>query len=300
MTLLDRMLARGTPMPGDPILVARIERHLRRIQPDPLFRRRLRSVVVNRYVAAREGLVPVHREHRGSRQMGRLGRSVLYASVLTALGVSAVGAASQESLPGDALYGVKLQLEEIRMQIAPPGLRDDLAELALDERLEEVELLASAGRWDLVRAAAGSAAAAEARLDALRPASATRSGAVETDERLNRHVERLTQLLATAPATARDGLEQALATSQHHAAGSRDRPGGTPEPPTTGGAAPRGGATADPPAQPPRDGEEEPGSQGPESGNREGHGQGSTQGARPDDQGGAAAQDKQPQAGGAP
>ena len=53
--------------------------------------------------------------------MGVLGRGVLYASLLTAVGVSAVGAAAQESLPGDSLYAVKLQLEEVRMLVAPPG-----------------------------------------------------------------------------------------------------------------------------------------------------------------------------------
>ncbi|HEX6656271.1 MAG TPA: hypothetical protein VF153_08680, partial [Candidatus Limnocylindria bacterium] len=136
MTLLDRILARGLESPSDPIIAARMERHLRRIQPDPLFRSRLRSVVVNRYVAAREGLaLPPSTLPVTVRQMGVLGRGVLVASVMTALGVTAVGAASQGSVPGDALYGVKLELEQIRMALAPASLRDDLAAMALDERL---------------------------------------------------------------------------------------------------------------------------------------------------------------------
>src|SRR5919108_945192 len=147
MTLLDRILARGLEMPSDPIIVARVERHVRRIQPDPLFRRRLRSVVVNRYVATREGMLTPAFAPAVRRRMGALGRGVLYASLLTAVGTTAVGAASQDSLPGDALYGVKLQLEALRMQIAPPSLRDDLAAMALDERLDELERLASAGHW---------------------------------------------------------------------------------------------------------------------------------------------------------
>jgi hypothetical protein len=205
MTLLDRILARAPELPADPIIAARIERHLRRIQPDPLFRRRLRSVVVNRYVAAREGLaIPVSRP-AARRQMGVLGRGVLYASMLTALGVTAVGAASQASLPGDALYAVKLGLEQVRMQIAPPGLRDDLAALALDARLDEVEQLATAGRWDLVGEAAGRATAAEAALEALAPGGSALP--------LSRHAARLTELMATAPASALDGLRRALAAS---------------------------------------------------------------------------------------
>lgn len=205
MTLLDRILARAPELPADPIVAARIERHLRSIQPDPLFRRRLRSVVVNRYVAAREGLaIPVSRP-AARRQMGVLGRGVLYASMLTALGVTAVGAASQASLPGDALYAVKLGLEQVRMQIAPPGLRDDLAAVALDARLDEVEQLATAGRWDLVGEAAGRATAAEAMLEALAPGGSALP--------LSRHAERLTELMATAPASALDGLRRALAAS---------------------------------------------------------------------------------------
>ena len=131
MTLLDRILARGPELPSDPVVAARIERHLRRVQPDPLFRQRLRSVVVNRYVATREGLALPALRPRPRRQMGLLGRGVLYASLLTAGSVTAVGAASQGSLPGDALYGVKLGIEQLRIQVAPPSLRDDLAALAL-------------------------------------------------------------------------------------------------------------------------------------------------------------------------
>ncbi|HET7520527.1 MAG TPA: hypothetical protein VFK61_03190, partial [Candidatus Limnocylindria bacterium] len=214
MTLLDRIMARGAPMPSDPILAARIERHLRRIQPDPLFRRRLRSMVVNRYVAAREGMVPVASERRASRQMGRLGRSVLYASVLTALGVSAVGAAAQDSLPGDGLYGVKLQLESIRTQIAPPGLHDDLAAMALDLRLGEVERLAAAGRWDQLDAAAARALAAEERLAALRPGMANPVAGTFLEAAMGRHARRLAELMTTAPAAALEGLQRALVASQ--------------------------------------------------------------------------------------
>ena len=228
MTLLDRILARGLELPSDPVIAARIERHLRRIQPDPLFRRRLRSVVVNRYVATREGLVlPGSDDPMMRRRMGALGRGVLVASVLTAIGVTSVGAASQGSLPGDALYGVKLELEQIRMQVAPPSLRDDLAAMALDERLDEVEQLAVAGRWDLVDAAADRALQAEAALMALAPSA----GGAE------RHVQRLTALMATAPASARDGLQRALEASSapHAPAGNATGNGGVTGNGGTGG-----------------------------------------------------------------
>ena len=73
MTLLDRILERGFEMPLDPILAGRIERHMKRIKPDPLFQRRLRGQVVNQYVATREGMVAatkpvrcIHRDHNSS------------------------------------------------------------------------------------------------------------------------------------------------------------------------------------------------------------------------------------------
>ena len=209
MTLLDRILARGVELPMDPIIATRLERHLRRIQPDPLFRRRLRGQVLNRYVAAREGLVPAPTRPAVRGEMGRLGRGVLYASLLTAMSVTAVGAASQSSLPGDALYGIKLELEEIRMQVAPPGLRDDLAILALDQRLREVELLAEAGRWALVDEAAARAVQAEEALATILGSEHVNSSV----EARQAHADRLAELMATAPASAIDGLERALEAS---------------------------------------------------------------------------------------
>jgi hypothetical protein len=213
MTLLDRILARGVHLPTDPVIAARVERHLRRIQPDPMFRRRLRGQVLNRYVANREGLIRAAPSASPRRQMGALGRGVLLASMLTAVGATAVGAAAQESLPGDALYSVKLQLEELRMRVAPPGLRDDLAAVALDERLEEVERLAAAGRWELVDEAAASATRAEEQLATLMNGSAPGAHDVNRDEAIQNHAERLEQLIATAPDSAKDSLRHAVEAS---------------------------------------------------------------------------------------
>ena len=138
---------------------------MRRIKPDPLFQRRLRGQVMNRYVATREGMVAATAPPGlPRRQMGLLGRGVLYASLLTAVSVTAVGAAAQESLPGDPLYGVKIELESIRMYLAPTDMRDDLARMALDERLDEVEALAAAGRWAQLDQAVAAVERAEAAL----------------------------------------------------------------------------------------------------------------------------------------
>jgi Domain of unknown function (DUF5667) len=212
MTLLDRILARGVQLPMDPIVASRVERHLQRIQPDPMFRRRLRGLVVNRYVANREGMIEAAHLPSRRREAGALGRGVLVAALLTAVGVSAVGAAAQESLPGDALYAVKLSLEDLRMRIAPPGLRDDLAAMTLDERLDEVERLAAAGRWQLVDEATASVIRAEEQLSALTGGAAA-IAVPDGEEAINSHAQRLEELIVTAPVSAREGLQRALQAS---------------------------------------------------------------------------------------
>src|SRR5207302_11247078 len=146
--LVGRLLGRREHgvMPDDPI-AHMIARTAGRLRPEREYRWRLRGRLVNQYVAVREGLV---RESPRQVHMGSLGRAVLYASVGLAISVSAVGAASTSALPGDPLYGVKRQAEELRMEIAPPSVRPMLAAMALEERLAEVELLAAAGSWTRV------------------------------------------------------------------------------------------------------------------------------------------------------
>ena len=201
----------------DDDLAQLLERAAADLRPDPLYRRRLRADTVNRHVALREGLIAVPRA-RG--EMGRVGRAVLYASLATALSVSAVGAAAQDAVPGDLLYPMKLQLEDIRLRIASPALRHDLLAQALGERLDEVEQLAQRGEW---QRAAGAAEAAEGRLST----DGTALGRLDADE-MRRHVILLTDLLADAPASARNGLERALdAATFGPARGASQDPGST-------------------------------------------------------------------------
>ena len=228
MTLLDRILERGYEMPIDPIIASRLERHMQRIKPDALFQRRLRGQVVNRYVATREGMVAATRPVRlPRRSLSLLGRGMLYASLLTAVSATAVGAAAQQSLPGDMLYGVKLELESIRMELAPANMRDDLAAMALDERLDEVEALAAAGRWSQVEAAVAAVERAQTTLAALtRPAdSGSAAGAVDpagarrSSRRAHQHGARRREARAAAGA----GRLRRLAVRCPLQPGPRDR-----------------------------------------------------------------------------
>jgi hypothetical protein len=136
---------------------AAVERYLRAvyaaIEPDPQFRRRLRGATVNRYVAGREGhrstVAPMRRE------MGRRGRTVLYASFALGLSVTSVMAASQSALPGEALYPLKRQIEEMRYRALPAHLHGLLAASELSERLVEMRRLADQGRWEQMIVVAG-------------------------------------------------------------------------------------------------------------------------------------------------
>jgi hypothetical protein len=147
--------------------------------------------------------------------MGSLGRAVLFASLGLAVSVSAVGAASSSALPGDPLYAVKREVEELRMEIAPPSVRPALAEMALEERLSEVEQLAAAGNWNRVALGEQEVDGAVATLRGL-------GGSLTADQvaDLRHHTQILTLLLARAPETAQAGLERALVASAGVAAAS--------------------------------------------------------------------------------
>jgi hypothetical protein len=236
MSTLHRVLGAPEVLPLDDAALRRLERAYRRVDPDPLFRRRLRGEVLNRYVAAREGHL---RPARTRRQMGTLGRSVLYASLVLAMGVSAAGAAADGSLPGDVLYAVKLQLEDLRMRIAPPSVHDELAAIALGERVDELERLAAAGSWRLVPAAAARVVAAEETLAALDPRAATSAAGRDVEELLR-------SIIADAPAQARAGLETAIESVGGHVPGeSRPRMQGPDHP-----GRPQPGAPAAQPSKP--------------------------------------------------
>ena len=175
----------------DPIVRSML-RHGAALEPDPRFERRLRGIVLNRHVSAREGhRLPVRR-----RGMTPIGRGVLVSSVLLAVSVTGVGASSQSALPDDPLYAIKLRIESLRLAVAPPDMRDDLLALSLDERVRELTVAAESGRWRAAQEAAWRVATTEADLVAaggLTPNVAARVQA---------HLAALDRVLANAPPTA--------------------------------------------------------------------------------------------------
>lgn len=190
---------------SDDAVVERLALSLRSLEPDSLYRRRLRGAILNRYVATREGLV---REASRRPRMGMVGRGVLYFSLVLVLAMGAAGSAAAASLPGDLLYPIKLQIEEARLQIAPPSMRADLLAMALNERLDELEQLAAAGQWAEVAMAAQAVTEAEARL-ALAAGDPRRT----VIDAISQHAAVLTVLVDEAPASAQKGLQQAIEAS---------------------------------------------------------------------------------------
>lgn len=179
-----------------------IERYLTalraEVEIDPLFRRRLRGQVVNRYVAAREGLDAGER----SRHMGRLGRAVLYASLSLAVTVTSVMAASQAALPGEVLYPLKRQIEQFRVEVLPSRFHAGLAAYALSERIGEMDRLAAAGDWDGPARLATTIEAGYLELLAIDPAG--------TDAALHQHLVVLNRLLERLPESARSAIQTTI------------------------------------------------------------------------------------------
>jgi hypothetical protein len=236
-------LFHGTMRPPAVLCDEAVERYLAAIRgelaPDSLFRRRLRGVVMNRYVAAREGMVAAP-QHRA---MGRVGRAVLYASFTLALSATTVLAASQEALPGDPLYALKRQVEALRVQVLPADLHDDLAAYALAERIDELAGLAERGDWAQVESLAITVehdlAAFVAGVDADRGGSN------------DKYLTVLNGLLARLPDPAREAVEAVVDSASVREAAPPERGtrgGGTPATGDRGGGGPsdnsNGGAGA--------------------------------------------------------
>ena len=171
------------------------------VEPDPLFRRRLRGLVVNRFVSVREGLdAPARR----SSQMGRLGRACLYASFILVASVGGTMAASRGALPGDLLYPVKLEVESIRTRTLPAHMRDELAAYVLAERINELGRLVDAGQLERVAGLAPAVRGAYAHLTALSMTDTLADGA------LGSRLEVLEGLLEVLPPEAHEAIDRAM------------------------------------------------------------------------------------------
>jgi hypothetical protein len=202
---LFRDSVRPPPLASDAALRRYIELVRADIEPDPLFRRRLRGLVTNRSVAAREGSLPPTRSP--GRAIGRLGRAGLYASLALVGSVGVTMAASLSAVPGDPLYAVKLRIEELRVMALPAEFRDDLAIYALSERIDELGRLSAAGKVEQADALLDAIEAQIAVVAAMDIAADTESGL------LSSRLEVLDTLVDRLPPKAQQAVERAMAGS---------------------------------------------------------------------------------------
>ena len=205
MSIFNRALS-----PAPRVSAEAIERALAavaaQVEPDPLYRHRLRSEVVNRYVAAREGIAAPGRPALVRRsRTGRLGRACLYATFGLAATAASVLAAAQQALPGEALYGVKLRVEQLRFEIVPDHLHADLVAYALGERIEEMDELVAAGALDEALRLVPAIEHEFARLEALANARSN-----QDEARIERHLVVLSGLLERLPDTARSAVQDVV------------------------------------------------------------------------------------------
>jgi hypothetical protein len=262
LALVDRLMRRQRALPPDEPIVRMLERLAHDIEPDPSYRRHLRGQALNRFVAAREGIAPP--QVARARHMTSIGRGVLVASVLLATGAASVGAASQTALPGDGLYPLKLRIEELRIQVAPGDLKDELVVASLDARLAEIAELADRGQWQAAQEVAGRAATIANDLIEMGPATSP-----ATELALTHDVSQLAGLVAGAPASAVEALQHALEASSSAASVIRANGWRAPDGPTPPGQS--SGSSGSGPAAPQGNGPGTNNGQGPGSNNGQGH-----------------------------
>lgn len=143
------------------------------------------------------------------------------ASVVLALSVGTAGIAyaSQEALPGEALYGVKRGIETARWSLTeePRSQAALLSDLAA-ERMREIQALADAGRDDLLAPTLSEYVQTLDRLqsvvDAL-PAGLQAQVLAQASARVQQHERVLEGLLEKVPPQALPAIERAIERTSH-------------------------------------------------------------------------------------
>jgi hypothetical protein len=164
-------------------------------------------------------------------------RPAMVAAAIALLVVGGAGKAAADSLPGDAVFSLKVAAEQVQLAFA----LDDTTRLRLlaeqaDHRLAELAEAVSSRPASAPTATDAYAAAVErftSAVDTLRGKPGTsvdKQTAAEdvVDAAHDKHEAVITELEKTAPASAQDGLERAKQEADKlHAS---DRPARTPEP----------------------------------------------------------------------
>jgi hypothetical protein len=202
MSILSRPL-RPSSTASDDAVRRYVEELRRHADPDPLFRRRLRGTVVNRYVAVQEGVL-VPRAVRQASRMGTLGRACLYASFAMAVSVGGAMAASERAVPGELLYPLKRSIESLRLDVLPVQYHDELVAEALSARIMEISVLLDSGQVALAASLSDDIRESYERLVALSNGDGAPRGL------LRARLDQLDAMLARLPESARTAVERAM------------------------------------------------------------------------------------------
>ncbi len=186
------------------------------VEPSAEFKLRARR----RLFEVMEASTPATRGGRGWLRLAPVRMAALSLAVLLGLGLAGGGTvlASQNALPGDALYGVKTGFENFQLAVTPgneakANLRLDIAQKRIDEAAREVALnrTVDAQALQSVQAQLDSALKEIGRTD--NPSETNKALERYTAATLNQQLE-VQGVLATAPEAAQKGLEQALDASR--------------------------------------------------------------------------------------
>jgi hypothetical protein len=133
------------------------------------------------------------------------------AMVLTLAFGTGAAYAAESTLPGDALYPVKLGLEEARLALSLTVAGDaSLAASFADRRLAEIETLTARGRWVDAGRALGAYPTFVDELVRLEAQITDADKAARIEAQLARHLEVLERVRGQAPESAQPALLQAM------------------------------------------------------------------------------------------
>jgi hypothetical protein len=229
---LDQALAQsdGTHIEGEPRMeeprqtadeiqplldaATEVRRALPRLDPRAVFVHQLESRLWHRLQAPPPS-VPVARGGVRSPWLIRALPTLLGATLVAALALASLGVvqASAAALPGDRFYSVKRGFEELRLALTldPASDADLLGEFA-DERLNEIESLAAAGRTDDLETALDGYVVAIGRLAGAVDVP-TSGGQDEVLDKLTHHISVLEEVQMLVPAPAQAAIERVIERS---------------------------------------------------------------------------------------
>ena len=190
-------------------------------KPDPHFRSQSFNRIMNTLEERSVTNLPWYRQLIHSFQLTQKRRYQMTITLIVMLVVSLFGGgtvyASQNALPGDGLYSLKLQIEDLKLQFATEEDDQELYLQFANERVNEIKALIEEGRF------ADISIAMKGYSHAFIQAMATSEGEEETETSrtevyfgLSNSLEVITRLMAEVPQEAYPGLEVAL-TEVHEA-----------------------------------------------------------------------------------